>query len=710
MIADNAITLAKMAGLARGKIIVGNSSGDPSALTIGSANTILKSDGSDASWGNVTTDMIADNAITLAKMAGLARGKIIVGNSSGDPSALTIGSANTILKSDGSDASWGNVTTDMIADNSVNLAKMAGLARGKIIVGNSSGDPSALASGSNGKILVANDNGDPSWTSLSGDAELSAGVLTVSSSQTNIESITNNSLVMGRDADNQIKFSTDNQIIFRVNGGDNVIFKENGDTVMKGTTTLNTTEYLNSNVMKYSQHYFGNSSPSYFSNGEYQKVLTIIPSDNSLNYHVQCKISVQSAQNFHHVYINAGLRSNTLPNLDWKIYYDEEYNNTRFIDPLLWTKETTTAGFILAFKALQTIYGMVTCDITVVPRFSNHKSDISINTLKSSEQSSIDSGYTSNNMVKVISKSGSNVNIGDSSGVITAGGFTTTGTWTFDSSAGGGATVGIQDVQPSTASFGASNVTLMTAAAIQDKIDSYAGSGLTLSSNNFDVSSSQTSISSIYNTSLSVGRSSTQYINFGSSTAIRYILNNSGVANVKYSMDLNALFVQTGTADLGKTTNRWSNVYLAEDSAINYDGGMALTHNGSGSTLNLTGASSGGFTCDGDITAFKTSDKRLKDNIVKIENPIEKIKRIGGYNFEWNELGEENTNNKGKDIGLIAQEVEEVLPEATTTRENGYKAVQYEKVIPLLIESIKQQQIIIEDLQGQLDELKNKII
>ena len=179
----------------------------------------------------------------------------------------------------------------------------------------------------------------------------------------------------------------------------------------------------------------------------------------------------------------------------------------------------------------------------------------------------------------------------------------------------------------------------MTAGAIQDKIDSYAGTGLTLNSNSFDVSSSQTSISSIYNTSLSVGRSSTQYINFGSSTAIRYILDNSGVANVKYSMDLNSLFVQTGTADLGKTTNRWSDLYLAEDSAINYDGGMALTHNGSGSTLDLTGASSGGFTCDGDITAFKSSDKRLKDNIVKIENPIEKIKRTEDYNFEWNELG-----------------------------------------------------------------------
>ena len=66
-----------------------------------------------------------------------------------------------------------------IADNAVTLGKMAGLARGNIIVGDISGDPSALAAGAVGKILVASTDGDPSWTTLSGDATLSAGVLTI---------------------------------------------------------------------------------------------------------------------------------------------------------------------------------------------------------------------------------------------------------------------------------------------------------------------------------------------------------------------------------------------------------------------------------------------------------------------------------------------------------------------------------------------------
>ena len=58
--------------------------------------------------GSIDEVHIADNQVSLAKMAGLARGKIIYGNSSGDPAALTIGSSGTVLKSDGTDVSWGD--------------------------------------------------------------------------------------------------------------------------------------------------------------------------------------------------------------------------------------------------------------------------------------------------------------------------------------------------------------------------------------------------------------------------------------------------------------------------------------------------------------------------------------------------------------------------------------------------------------------------
>ena len=100
----------------------------------------------------------------------------------------------------------------------------------------------------------------------------------------------------------------------------------------------------------------------------------------------------------------------------------------------------------------------------------------------------------------------------------------------------------------------------------------------------------------------------------------------------------------------------------------------------------------------GDIVASESSDERLKDNIKPITNAAEKINKIGGYEFDWNDNQE---LYEGHDVGVIAQEIEEVLPEVVETREDGYKAVDYKKIVPLLIEGIK-------DLQRQIDELKNK--
>ena len=80
--------------------------------------------------------------------------------------------------------------------------------------------------------LLIYDNDSSVWENkaLSGDATITKdGVISLASSHTNIDSILNASLAVGRDADNQIKYSTDNQIIFRVDGGDNVVFKGSGE-------------------------------------------------------------------------------------------------------------------------------------------------------------------------------------------------------------------------------------------------------------------------------------------------------------------------------------------------------------------------------------------------------------------------------------------------------------------------------------------------
>jgi hypothetical protein len=89
----------------------------------------------------------------------------------------------------------------------------------------------------------------------------------------------------------------------------------------------------------------------------------------------------------------------------------------------------------------------------------------------------------------------------------------------------------------------------------------------------------------------------------------------------------------------------------------------------------------------GDVIAFSSSDRRLKDNLTIIESSLEKVGKLSGYSFDWNSNQE---TYSGKDYGVVAQEVEEIFPELVKTRDNGYKAVKYEKLIPVLIEAIKE--------------------
>ena len=107
----------------------------------------------------------------------------------------------------------------------------------------------------------------------------------------------------------------------------------------------------------------------------------------------------------------------------------------------------------------------------------------------------------------------------------------------------------------------------------------------------------------------------------------------------------------------------------------------------------------------GDVIAFAASDKRFKENIKPIENALDKIDQIGGYEFDWDDQVNVH-GHEGHDIGVIAQEIEAILPEVVTTRDNGYKAVKYEKIVPLLIQAIKEQQKEIDELK---EIVKNKL-
>lgn len=155
-------------------------------------------------------------------------------------------------------------------------------------------------------------------------------------------------------------------------------------------------------------------------------------------------------------------------------------------------------------------------------------------------------------------------------------------------------------------------------------------------------------------------------------------------------------------------------------------------------TINLTNNNAtfgGSISAIGNITAY-ASDIRLKENIVEIPNAIEKIKKIRGVTFDWKDTVDEvgfTPDTKYNDLGVIAQEIQAVIPQAVVpapfdawvadprvkysdeelAEKNGtsksgenYLTVNLEKIVPLLIEGIKEQQSQIEVLRAEINILK----
>ncbi|SVC01811.1 uncharacterized protein METZ01_LOCUS254665, partial [marine metagenome] len=233
--------------LATTQILIGDGDGFTAAALSG-----------DATMTNGGAVTIANDAVTLAKMADIAQGSIIVGGGSNAPTAYNAKTAGQILVGDNTDLLSVAVSGDAtlaasgaltIAANAVSLAKMAGITRGSIIIGDSGGDPAELVAKTDTQILVGNGD-DLASVAVSGDATLAnngaltiaanavqtgmvhddvatelagdgitatSGVLAVTPAQTTITSVKNNSLVIGGNSQNNtIDFGTDDEILFDI--------------------------------------------------------------------------------------------------------------------------------------------------------------------------------------------------------------------------------------------------------------------------------------------------------------------------------------------------------------------------------------------------------------------------------------------------------------------------------------------------------------
>jgi hypothetical protein len=146
-----------------------------------------------------------------------------------------------------------------------------------------------------------------------------------------------------------------------------------------------------------------------------------------------------------------------------------------------------------------------------------------------------------------------------------------------------------------------------------------------------------------------------------------------------------------------------SNLAAAAASAAITDSNLKLKSLGVGTDASGV---TGEIRATNDITAFYSSDISLKTNIKNIDNAMDKIQKINGVYFDWTDShliehgGEDDYFNRKHDVGVIAQEIETVLPEVVATREDGIKAVKYDRIVALLIEGIK-------ELKEEINELKN---
>ena len=156
-----------------------------------------------------------------------------------------------------------------------------------------------------------------------------------------------------------------------------------------------------------------------------------------------------------------------------------------------------------------------------------------------------------------------------------------------------------------------------------------------------------------------------------------------------FQRDRVAYICDNGVMEIGKYID-FHNVDPTPTNPKDYD--VRLSSNGT--TLTVTGE----LKVTKDIIAFSSSDERLKDNKKCITDANNIINGLNNYCFDWND----KSDREGAGIGVLAQDVQKVLPNAVCERDNGYLAVDYNQFIPVLLQRVK-------ELSAEVEELKAKI-
>lgn len=131
-----------------------------------------------------------------------------------------------------------------------------------------------------------------------------------------------------------------------------------------------------------------------------------------------------------------------------------------------------------------------------------------------------------------------------------------------------------------------------------------------------------------------------------------------------------------------------------------------------GATPGNVSAANGIFT--GTVMAscgtLSCSDVRYKKNIVEIPSVLDKLNKISGVYYDWDTENFSNMDfSDDRQVGVIAQELEAVFPELVKTKDDGYKVVAYDKLAPIVLQAVKEQQEIIDELKAENEIIKNQI-
>lgn len=174
------------------------------------------------------------------------------------------------------------------------------------------------------------------------------------------------------------------------------------------------------------------------------------------------------------------------------------------------------------------------------------------------------------------------------------------------------------------------------------------------------------------------------FIKIGNGDWVEVGKNNSGSGSNNNNSNLQIRFTSNSSTFLGNEANYYFNIDYGKQHQCNAyfkSPSSDVWHDVYCGTLNAKSKliAQNEIISSGDITAF--SDIRLKTNIEKIENALDKVCQLSGYTYDMNDK---------RSTGVIAQEVEKVLPEVVQDREDGYKTVAYGNMIGLLIEAIKE--------------------